>query len=69
MNFKTALSGVMSISPHSGDDGQFATQLQESEIADSPIWKAGLKDICQKTEPQFTDPPEEENGESFQGEF
>lgn len=58
----------MGISPHSGDDGQFATQLQDS-AADPPIWKAGLKHICQKTEPQFTGPPGEETGQSFQGEF
>lgn len=58
----------MTISPHSGGDGQFATQLQES-AADPPIWKAGRRSICQQTEPQFTDPPGEETGESFQGEF
>lgn len=58
----------MSISPRSGDDGRFARQLQES-TADPPVWKAGLKHICQKTEPHFTGSPGEETGGSFQGEF
>ena len=63
-----ALSGVMTISPSGGDDGQSDTQLQES-TADPPIWKAGLKHIRQKTKPQFIGPPEEETEATFQGEF
>lgn len=58
----------MSISLSGGDDGQCATQLQESPD-DPPIWKAGRKHTCQKTEPQFIGPPEEETVTLFRESF